>query len=305
MATFLKLPSGRWRAQVRRKGRSLSQTFPTKALAEEWARDQETSLDKGQAPPLPKPRSPSISHVQPRACETLASLIDLHLADLAELNRGIGRSKEHTLFRLREEIGKTRVDAITREFLVDFAKRRSKAGAGPVTISIDISFIGTVMQHAAAVHGVRVPIDELRLGRIALHRLGLVAKSAERDRRPSPKEIEQIIETANANPRQIIPLGRIVPFAIATALRQDEISRVLWEDFNPEKLTLKVRQRKHPRLKTSNDQTIPLVVDTGYDPVALINVQGERTGRQTGFIFPYDGRSVGAAFRRVCRDLGI
>ena len=157
-------------------------------------------------------------------------MIDLHLADLLELRRGIGRSKEHTLFRLREDIGKTKIDHITREFLVDFAKRRAKSGAGPFTIGIDISFLGTVMEHAAAVHGIKVPTDQLRLGRIALHRLGLVAKSAERDRRPTDEELAQIIKTAADNPRQIIPLSRIIQFAVATALRQDEISRILWEN---------------------------------------------------------------------------
>jgi integrase len=295
MATFSKLPSGQWRVQVRRKKLFLSRTFRIKAHAEQWAREQEQLIDKGLAP----------TAVSTESRETFASLIDLHLADLKELRRGIGRSKEHTLFRLRDMVGATRVSRINREFLVDFAKRRAKQGAGPVTIGIDLSFIGTVLEHAAAVHGITVPTEQVRLGRIALNRLGLVAKSAERDRRPTADELAQIIATADANPRQIIPLGRIVKFAVATALRQDEISRVMWEDFDPVASTLLVRQRKHPRQKARNDQMVPLVADTGFDAVAVIKEQGERTGRATGFIFPYDGRSVGTAFRRVCRDLGI
>jgi len=295
MATFNKLRSGQWRAQIRRKGVFLSRSFRIKAQAEQWAREQEQFIDRGLAPTAATPESR----------ETLASLIDLHFADLKELGRGIGRSKEHTLFRLRETIGAARLNQITREFLVDFAKRRAKEGAGPVTISIDLSFIGTVLEHASAVHGIKVPMDEIRLGRIALNRLGLVAKSAERDRRPTPEELDLIIKTADTNPRQIIPLGRIIKFAVATALRQDEISRVLWEDFNAVQATLRVRQRKHPRQKKTNDQIIPLVDDTGFDAAAIITEQGERTGKNTGFIFPYDGRSVGTAFRRVCRDLAI
>ena len=229
----------------------------------------------------------------------------MHLADLVELKRPIGRSKEATLSRLRASIGATKVSNISREFLIDFAKRRAKEGAGPVTISIDVSFIGTVLEHAAAVHGMIVPIEQMRLGRIALNRLGLVDKSAERHRRPTKEELALIIAYADANPRQIIPLGRIVKFAVATAMRQDEISRVLWDDFSAVHATLKIRQRKHPRQKALNDQVIPLVADSGYDAVAIVKEQGERLGRTTGFIFPYDGRSVGTAFRRVCRDLGI
>ena len=280
---------------VRKQGHRLSNTFRLKAEAEVWAAEQESRIGRGE-----KPTTKPIT-----SRETLGDLIDLHLEDLKELGRGIGRSKEHTLFRLKDTIGGTRLSNIDREFLVNFAKRRAKQGAGPVTISIDISFMGTVMEHAAAVHGIAVPTEQIRLGRIALNRLGLIAKSAERDRRPTTEELDLIIRTAETNPRQIIPLARIIKFAVATALRQDEISRVLWEDFNPDKRTLKVRQRKHPRQKASNDQVIPLVADSGFDPIAIVKEQGERTGRTQGFIFPYDGRSVGAAFRRICRDLSI
>ncbi len=41
--------------------------------------------------------------------ETLGDHIDLHLEDLKVLGRGVGRGKEHTLFRLKDTIGGTRV----------------------------------------------------------------------------------------------------------------------------------------------------------------------------------------------------
>lgn len=295
MATFYRLSSGQWRAQVRRLGHSVSRTFRLKQEAEAWARDQEGRIDRGEAP----------MGTQPVSRETLADLIDLHFADLHELRRPIGRSKEAALLRIKDSFGSTRISDLTRDAYVQFAKRRAKEGAGPVTIGIDVSFIGTVLEHGAAVHGINVPLDQVRLARVALNRLGLVDKSAERDRRPTQEELDQIIAAAEANPRQIIPLARIVKFAVATAMRQDEICRVLWDDFDERNATLTIRQRKHPRQKATNDQTIPLVADTGFDAVAIIKDQGERTGRTPGFIFPYDGRSVGTAFRRGCRDLGI
>jgi len=295
MPTFSRLPSNSWRVQVRRHGHALSRTFPRKSQAEQWAREQEALLDRGETP----------TRATPMSRRTLGDLIELHFADLHELNRSIGRSKEATLLRIKDTIGAMRVSNLTRENLINFAKFRAKAGAGPVTIGIDISFIATILEHAAAVHGINVPTDEVRLARVALNRLGLIDRARGRDRRPTPGELEQIIATADSNPRQIIPLGRIVRFAVATAMRQDEITRVLWEDFDPDNAVLTIRKRKHPQAKAFNDQTIPLVADTGYDALALIREQGIRYGRTTGFIFPYDGRSVGTAFRRVCRDLGI
>ncbi|MFM9941250.1 MAG: hypothetical protein ACKVP7_17340 [Hyphomicrobiaceae bacterium] len=68
-------------------------------------------------------------------------------------------------------------------------------------------------------------------------------------------------------------------------MRQDEICRVSFEDFNAMQSTLMIRQRKHPRQKQSNDQAIPLVADTGYDAAALIIEQRERYGRGTGFLY--------------------
>ena len=46
------------------------------------------------------------------------------------------------------------------------------------------------------------------------------------------------------------------------------------------------------------------VSDAGWDPLTLLAQQAAVTQR-LGRVFPYSGRSVGAAFRRACRDLGI
>ncbi len=200
MATFTKLPSGQWRAQIRRQGHSISRTFRLKTHADAWVRDQDARIDRGETP----------VGKQPASRETFADLIELHFADMAEVNRAFGRSKESTLLRLKDSLGATRVGNISRDLLVQFAKRRAKDGAGPVTIGIDISFIGTVLEHAAAVHGIAVPTEQVRLARVALNRLGLIAKSNERDRRPTQDELDQIIAAAEDNPRQIIPIGRIV-----------------------------------------------------------------------------------------------
>jgi hypothetical protein len=48
MATILKQKSGRWRVQVRRKGRYLSETFGLRKDAEAWARRDERDLDVGR-----------------------------------------------------------------------------------------------------------------------------------------------------------------------------------------------------------------------------------------------------------------
>ena len=117
-------------------------------------------------------------------------------------------------------------------------------------------------------HGIDVAMEPVQLARIALKRLGLIGKGNERDRRPTEDELDQLFAHFDGNPRQIIPMSRIIKFAIATAMRQEEICRVTWSDLNSRTKMLTIRDRKDPREKKGNDQRIPLLAVSGYDAVA-------------------------------------
>ncbi|HRO14585.1 MAG TPA: site-specific integrase [Paracoccus sp. (in: a-proteobacteria)] len=293
MATITKLPSGTWRVQVRRKGKYASETFLRRGDGEAWARAVELKIDRGE----------------PILCDattkTFGGLIDLHKGDLAQVGKCLGRSKAASLESLSARLGKLRPAELDREKLIAFGKDRAREGAGPVTLSIDLGYIKTILCHAAAVHGISVSTEGVDLARIALGRLGLVGKSNERDRRPTEAEIGAIISHLEANPRQTIPVGRIIRFAIATAMRQDEICRATWADYNTRTKMLLIRDRKDPRRKAGNDQRIPLLNVSGYEPCGLIDEQRQLLGGRGERIFPYNGRSIGTAFRRACRDLKI
>lgn len=294
MATISKLSSGTWRVQVRRKGKYASETFLRRGDGEAWARAIELKIDRGE--PI---------HCDSTTTKTFGGLIDLHKADLAQVGKTYGRSKAASLDFLQARLGKLKPTELDREQLIKFGKDRAKEGAGPVTLSIDLGYIKTILAHAAAVHGIYAPTEHVDLARIALGRLGLVGKSNERDRRPTDDEIKAVIHHLESNPRQTIPVGRIIRFAIATAMRQDEISRITWDDYNARTKMLLIRDRKDPRRKAGNDQRIPLLKVSGFDPCALIEEQRVLICGRGNRIFPYNGRSVGTAFRRACRELEI
>lgn len=191
------------------------------------------------------------------------------------------------------------------ERLIQFGRARSKAGAGPVTLGIDIGAIRLALSYASAVHGLPISTEQVALARIALKRLGLVGKGMERDRRPSESEVEALIALFEANDRQIVPIGRIIKFAIATAMRVDEICRVDWADVNERTRMLLIRDRKDPRNKQGNDQRIALFGPSGYDGWTVLAEQARHLASAKGRMFPYNSRSVGTAFRRGCRALGI
>jgi integrase len=100
-------------------------------------------------------------------------------------------------------------------------------------------------------------------------------------------------------------MSRIIKFAIATAMRQEEICRVTWRDLNGRTKMLIIRDRKDPREKKGNDQRIPLLAVSGYDALALIEEQRAFRGNEDDRIFSYMHKSAGTAFTRTCRDLGI
>jgi integrase len=293
VATFVKRGK-KWRAQVRRDGHSLSKTFHRKMDADEWARDVELALDK-QLDPTAR---------QVSRKDNFGTLIDLHINDLARVGKRIRRSKAAVLRRLKKDLGATPLPQLTREKIVAYGHERADQGAGPATLAADISFIGTVLTHAAAVHGLIVDTEAVRLARVALRTLDLVGKSQERDRRPTEKELQRLYEHFDSKPRYTIPMTRIVKFAIATAMRIEEIFRIEWDTLDERTRTILVKDRKDPRKKDGNDQRVPLLAATGLDAWTIL--QDQRDLRlNPARCFPYNAKSAGTAFQRACKDLGI
>jgi integrase len=154
---------------------------------------------------------------------------------MQEVGRPPRRSKAAVLEALKEALGAVKLSQLNRERLIEFGRKRSKQGAGPAILAIDFSFIRTVATHAAAVHGIEVSAEEVRPARLAMKHLGLVGNSKERDRRPTQDELDELIEYLETNRRQFIPMGRIVRYAVATTMRQEEICRPDWPDVDMQK----------------------------------------------------------------------
>jgi len=259
----------------------------------EWAREIEHVIDQGG----------EISTPLTNKVRNFGHIIDLHVADLKEVGKPIRRSKRAVLKSLKKDLGRTQLRNLNRSTLIDYGKKRAKQGAGPVTLSVDLSYIRTVLTHARAIHGITVDTECARLARVALANLGLVGRSRERDRRPTTGELKALLEYFDRTPA-IIPIGRIVRFAIATAMRQEEICTITWDDVDFEKRVVTIQNRKDPRNKIGNHQKVPLLNLTGFDAWQYLLEQKILTGGK-GRVFPYNHRSVGTAFRRGRKKLDI
>lgn len=292
MATVVRLPSGNWRIQIRRKGRYATRTFVRRDDAETWGATLEREIDL---------TARTASDWENRS---LTDLIELYFHDMAEVGKSVGRTKRLFLESVRPKLGKLRLRELTRANLIKYGRARALAGAAPATILFEISNIGAVLTHVEAVHGAFVRRDEFVLARKALQALGLMRRSRVRNRRPTADEIERLIEHFVNSRRQTIPMDRIVQFAIATAMRRGEIFRLAWPDIDMRKRLITIRDRKAPHDKQGNHEVVPMLDLTGFDAWQLLLEQKIVT-RGNGRVFPYCAASTGAAFSRACRVLNI
>lgn len=282
----------RYTAQIRlRKGKfvvhSEAKTFMHRAAAEKWAKAREVALE-----------NPGELARSQFGDQSLRSLIRWYIDDFRKISKWQRAKQSQLEFLERHPLSLSNALNLTSAALVDHVRLRRAGGAGPATVINDLIWIGVVLRAAKSVKQIPVRPEIVDEARTACRELRLVGKSRKRDRRPTAEELRKLDELFGRRGRcSKIPMRDIMWFAIYSARRQAEICRLEVEDNNAAARTGLVRDAKHPRLKEGNHRRFKYTLEAW----AIV----ERQARKTGFIFPYDSRSVGAAFTRACQILGI
>lgn len=268
--------NGGWRAQVRRKGhKPISKQFRTKAAADRWVRDTEDSIAAGT--------------FQTASGLTLAGAIDRFSTE-TEKAKPISRTKAGNLKQLRNGVaGAVPLEKLDASHLIAHANART---CGPATMAMELLFLGEVLEYARHAWGVRMG-DPLKDARPVLRRAKRLAKSKERTRRLEGNEYERLHTYLLANKR--MPMADLFAFAVASAMRQEEMMNLRWDELDRVKSLVLVRERKHP--VTMKDEWVPLLAEAR----AIVDRQPQTDER----IFPYHKDSVGRAFRDACEELKI
>lgn len=257
-------------------------TFATKREAREWStaiEAQASHIAAGGYAPVPK-------------AATVADLIDKYTETFS---KAPGRTKASTLAMLKREIGKVKLASLNAVVLRDFIDRRQEDGAGGVTIAGDLSFLSAVLKWGKHSRQLDLPERLALEARASLSHRGLDTRSKERSREPTDDELARLYKLWSNNPRQKVPMVMLCQFALATGMRQAEICRLEIDDLDREAKAIIIRDRKDPKNKQGNDQTVPLLADAWAIVEPLIRE------RETGYLFPYQADSVSAAFTRGCR----
>ncbi|WP_431688768.1 hypothetical protein [Hahella sp. NBU794] len=245
MATIIKRKakdgSTRYRVQIRvKKGgevvHSESATFPTIKLAKEYERRRETELDQPGA----------IERLQFSGL-TVRDVLQWYFDEYHEVS-GFGESKaSHFKMMINmEPFASIELIALTTAHLVDHLKDRRKTVCAS-TANNDLVWLRVAFRTAKS-HFPDYPINlqAVEDAVVIARKHKLVAKSAQRDRRPTAEELALLSDYfMRRDKSSSIPMHDIMWFAIYSARRQGEIVKLKWTDNHDDARVGLVRNAKH------------------------------------------------------------
>ncbi|WP_443749500.1 site-specific integrase [Asticcacaulis solisilvae] len=274
---------------IKRDGRIAyreTRTFERKAAASAWIDKTEEALLNPRALDEVRQDDPP-----------LRSVIERYMA---ESKKAMGRTKKQVLNTLKDEheIADMLCSAISSADITSLATDLGRTRQ-PATVANYLSHLGAVFAIARAAW--RYPLDPavMKDGHLVAKKLGLTGKGKERDRRPTLAELNIILTHYQAREREVemLPMTKIVPFAVFSTRRQEEIVSIRWPDLDEDHSRVLIRDMKSPTEKVGNN----VWVDIPPEAMKIIKSMPRIEDR----IFPYTTDAISASFTRACQFLGI
>lgn len=263
-----------------------AKTFDKEKEAKAWIRWREAELDK-----------PGALDNLHRPVTTLADAIDRYVKEKTD----IGRTKAQCLRSIRKyAISSKDCTTIKAADISAFAKELLDGGRKPQTVGNYVSHLAAVFNVAKPLWGIELDPAVMKEAQSALSKLGGIAKSEKRERRPTLAELDKLMQhftDRNNRSTHAAPMDRIIAFAIFSTRRQEEITQIAWNDLDEVHSRVLVRDMKHPGQKKGNDVWCEL------PPEALRIIRAMPRTKEE--IFPYGVDAISAAFTRACHLLGI
>jgi integrase len=224
----------------------------------------------------------------------LCDVIDRYVA---ESQRAMGRTKASVLRVIKTyDIAGMRCSHIGSEDVVAFVQ--SLPGR-PATRQNYLSHLSAIFKLARPAWGYPLNYQAVRDAYMVTGKLGVTGKSRSRTRRPTLEELDRLMAhfgDVQARRPGSIPMQRIIPFAIFSTRRQEEIGRIRWDDYEGSRVL--VRDMKHPGNKIGNDTWC----EVPPEAVAFIDAM-PKTGPH--IFHNTTAKAISTAFTRACKVLGI
>ncbi|MDR7220378.1 tyrosine-type recombinase/integrase [Aminobacter aminovorans] len=264
-----------------------NRTFDRRQAASAWLEKRERELAKPGAIEQINAGDPTLEKVINRYIE--------------ESEKEIGKTKSQVLRAIKEfPLAKRRCSQIGSAEIVEFAQEKLATGVEPQTVGNYLSHLGSIFSIARPAW--KYPLDPQAMSDawIVLKKLGTVRKSRERDQRPTIEQLEALLThfgERQTRRRTVVPMQKIVIFAIFSTRRQEEIIRIKWDDLDVPGKRVLVRDMKNPGEKVGNDVWCDLPQEALDVALSMPRLADE--------IFPYSTDAIGAAFTRACYLLGF
>ncbi|EPM7738967.1 TPA: tyrosine-type recombinase/integrase [Proteus mirabilis] len=266
-----------------------NKTFSKVSAAKSWGVRRVAEIEQSG---LPKKESPTKIKV--------FELIQMYL-DEPGLGGKSGKTKKYVLNSLKSSsLGNIYLSKLSVNDVIEHCKLRRSAGAGPNTVSQDVSYLTVALNSAKSVFDIEYTDNPARDAKPILNQMGIISKSNVRSRRPTKEEIQLILDalTKRESRKQCrIPYRDIFMFSILSCMRIGEVCKILWSDVDYSNRSVIVRDRKDPRKKSGNHMSVPLLGEA-WD---ILNRQDKINER----IFPYSSQSVSKGVHKVRDALGI
>ncbi len=236
MATFVSRPGpgGKrvWQALIRRRGYpQQTRTFSGKALAEAWARQIESEMERGVF----------VSRSEAEST-TLAEILDRYEKEVTPRKRGKGEDSIIRWWRA-SPLGSRTMASIRSKDVADVVKRKEDEGVGPRTVFGHLALLTHVFNLARKEWGMESlsnPAECVRRPR----------QPQARERRLVDDEESRILDAAKTYGGEI---RHIIRWAVETAMRRGEIAEMRWEHLNKKNSVLLI-----PQTKNGTPRRVPL-----------------------------------------------
>jgi integrase len=222
-----------WQAKVRRKGfPPQSQSFATKAQAQEWARFIESAMDLNQ-------------HPTNRNAEqtTLADILTRYRDEVLPTHRGAKHELQRVSQLLRHAMSQCTMAQLTPGILAHWRDERLRT-VSPGSVLREMTILRGAIKRARDEWG--IDLRECPLSRVSKPK-----DRPPRERRVSPAE-EQTLYAGCKKARNPY-LRPSIEFALETAMRQGEIVALEWRHVDLQRQTARL-----PMTKNGRSRTVPL-----------------------------------------------
>lgn len=203
MASINQLPSGKWRAQVRKSGhKPQSKTFATKSAALRWAKNLEARIELGQVSEFGE--SFTIESLLNKYARTITPRKKSERAELSRINGLIAA------------LGHIDVRNLSAEEVIDYVDERLETVTSD-TIRKDLGTLSHAIDTGMALWRLHMPSNPVATAKRILSVTQTLKPGHARDRRLADDE-EGCLLDSNA--------AHVVGFALETAMRRGEIAAI-------------------------------------------------------------------------------